>query len=258
VHFAKDQRKDDVTQSCLAGHDGSEAVLYVGRAQERATVMRTERRYDQHTGASYAWLVKASALVNHFYFYCFDDDFGTFFLKFCSYFPYNAKLCINGQYAETAAMPRCAPKWLRRRGLSERDAAERTVRDQVRAPRRSRGGARRSDPRAARSAESRGTGERRGGQSDARPAAGSGRSHQMSSRTTGSGGSVHPFQRCVSAVSAPDGRVSTRVRWLCMLAVVLAGIPIARRISGHGNGLGVSEMDDEMIDSRDLESVEKW
>ena len=26
----------------------------------------------------------------------FDDDFGPFFLKFCSYFPYNAKLCING------------------------------------------------------------------------------------------------------------------------------------------------------------------
>jgi hypothetical protein len=25
-----------------------------------------------------------------------DDDFGPFFLKFCSYFPYNARLCING------------------------------------------------------------------------------------------------------------------------------------------------------------------
>src|ERR1700685_4321088 len=30
------------------------------------------------------------------YFYCVDEDFGPFFLKFCSYFPYNAKLCING------------------------------------------------------------------------------------------------------------------------------------------------------------------
>ena len=28
--------------------------------------------------------------------YAVDDDFGPFFLKFCSYFPYNAKLCING------------------------------------------------------------------------------------------------------------------------------------------------------------------
>jgi hypothetical protein len=96
VHFAKDQRKDDVTQSYLADHDGTEGVLYAGRAQEKASVVRTERRYDRATGASYAWLVKATALVNHFYFYCFDTDFGPFFIKFCSYFPYNAKLCING------------------------------------------------------------------------------------------------------------------------------------------------------------------
>jgi hypothetical protein len=96
VHFAKDQRKDDLTQAYLAGHDGIERVLYVGRAQEKASVMRTERRYDPRTGASYAWLVKATALINHFYFYCFDDDFGPFFIKFCSYFPYNAKLCTNG------------------------------------------------------------------------------------------------------------------------------------------------------------------
>ena len=36
--------------------------------------------------------------VNHFYFYCVDADFGPFFLKFCSYFPYNAKLCLNGHH----------------------------------------------------------------------------------------------------------------------------------------------------------------
>jgi hypothetical protein len=35
-------------------------------------------------------------MVNHYYFYCVDEDFGPFFLKICSYFPYNAKLCING------------------------------------------------------------------------------------------------------------------------------------------------------------------
>jgi hypothetical protein len=96
VHFAKNQRKDDLTQSYLADHDSSERVLYVGRAQEKASVVRTERRYDRSTGASYAWLVKSSALVNHFYFYCFDTDFGPFFIKSCSYFPYNAKLCLNG------------------------------------------------------------------------------------------------------------------------------------------------------------------
>jgi hypothetical protein len=35
-------------------------------------------------------------MVNQFYFYCVDADFGPFFLKFSTYFPYNAKLCING------------------------------------------------------------------------------------------------------------------------------------------------------------------
>jgi hypothetical protein len=40
--------------------------------------------------------VKSTALVNHYYFYGVDHDFGSFFLKFCSYFPYNAKLCLNG------------------------------------------------------------------------------------------------------------------------------------------------------------------
>ena len=38
----------------------------------------------------------ATALVNFFYFYCVDADFGPFFIKFCTYFPFTAKLCING------------------------------------------------------------------------------------------------------------------------------------------------------------------
>ena len=40
--------------------------------------------------------MKSTGLVNHFYVYAVDDDFGPFFLKFCSYFLYKAKLCING------------------------------------------------------------------------------------------------------------------------------------------------------------------
>ena len=35
-------------------------------------------------------------MVNHYYFYGIDKNFGPFFLKICTYFPYNAKLCING------------------------------------------------------------------------------------------------------------------------------------------------------------------
>jgi hypothetical protein len=53
---------------------------------------------------SYPWVVEGSAMVNHYYFYCVDDDFGPFFVKFCGYFPYNAKLCCNGnEYAKRQA-----------------------------------------------------------------------------------------------------------------------------------------------------------
>src|ERR1035437_3499787 len=84
-----------------AKHPQRDGVVFVGKAQEKCTVYHTEKRHNPKTGRAYAWIVKSSALVNHYYFYCVDDDFGPFFLKFCSYFPYNAKLCINGnEYAK--------------------------------------------------------------------------------------------------------------------------------------------------------------
>jgi hypothetical protein len=47
-------------------------------------------------GRAYPWIVRSTGVINQFYLYCVDTDFGPFFLKFSSYFPYNAKLCING------------------------------------------------------------------------------------------------------------------------------------------------------------------
>jgi hypothetical protein len=95
VHFARGQRKDEVTQRLLADFTGTEGVLYVGRAQEKSNVWRTQRRYHAD-GESYAWLVRSTAFINFFYFYCVDADFGPFFIKFSTYFPFTAKLCING------------------------------------------------------------------------------------------------------------------------------------------------------------------
>jgi hypothetical protein len=96
VLFEKGQRKDDVMAAYLARFTGEEGVLFVGKAQEKARVFRTEKRRNPHTGQPYPWLVRATAMVNHYYFYAVDRDFGPFFLKFCSYFPYNAKVCLNG------------------------------------------------------------------------------------------------------------------------------------------------------------------
>jgi hypothetical protein len=104
VHFAKGQRKDDVMHEHLAAFTGTDAIMFIGVAQEKAHVFRTERRHNPVTGAPYPWIVTTTAMVNHFYFYGVDDDFGPFFLKFGSYFPYTARLCINGnEYAKRQA-----------------------------------------------------------------------------------------------------------------------------------------------------------
>jgi hypothetical protein len=94
--FAKDQRKDDVTAEFLSKFDQEEGVLYVGKAQEKTPVFRTEKRRNPETRQTYPWIVRSTAMINHYYFYCVDRDFGPFFIKFGSYFPYNAKLCLNG------------------------------------------------------------------------------------------------------------------------------------------------------------------
>jgi hypothetical protein len=87
VDFRPGERKDDVAHAYLADFEGTEGILFVGRAQEKTTVFRTEKRINPTTGAAYPWLVKRSAIVNHFYIYALDDDFGPFFIKFGTYLP---------------------------------------------------------------------------------------------------------------------------------------------------------------------------
>ena len=96
VTFGRRQRKDEVAREYLTKFSAREGILFVGKAQERAAVVRTISQKNPRTGRSYPWLQKATAMVNHYYFYGVDEDFGPFFLKFCSYFPCNAKLCLNG------------------------------------------------------------------------------------------------------------------------------------------------------------------
>jgi len=101
VQFRKGQRKDEVMAEHLARFDQPEGVVFVGKAQEKTPVFRTEKRRNPETGQRYPWIVRSTAMVNHYYWYCVDRDFGPFFLKFCSYFPCNAKLCLNGhEYAK--------------------------------------------------------------------------------------------------------------------------------------------------------------
>ena len=101
VRFMKGQRKDEVAAAYLEQFQQAEGILFIGKAQEKVSVFRTEKRHNPATGRSYPWIVRSTALVNQYYIYAVDQDFGPFFLKFSSYFPYNARLCINGhEYAK--------------------------------------------------------------------------------------------------------------------------------------------------------------
>ena len=110
VRFAKGRRKDDVTAGYLrrAGLDDRglvpAQVLYAGVAQEKQKVFRTSKRRNPVTGATYPWLVPASGVVNQYYFYCVDEEFGPVCVKFSGYFPYTGRLIINGnEYAKRQA-----------------------------------------------------------------------------------------------------------------------------------------------------------
>src|SRR5437763_13819108 len=87
ITFKKGQRKDEVAAEHLKRFSKNQGVMFIGKGQETTPVFRTEKRHDPKTGRSYAWIVRSTAMVNHYYFYCVDSDFGPFFLKFCSYFP---------------------------------------------------------------------------------------------------------------------------------------------------------------------------
>lgn len=109
--FTKGERKEDLAAEYLARFTGRAGVLFIGKAQEKVRTFRTEGRRNAQ-GQTYPWIVETTALVNQYYFYAVDEDFGLFFLKYSSYFPYGAKLCFNGH------------EWLKRQLMKEGIAFE--------------------------------------------------------------------------------------------------------------------------------------
>src|SRR6266852_8039506 len=63
VTFEKGQRKDDVAAAYRKKFTAPEGVLFIGKAQEKTAVIRTERRRNEQTGATYPWLVRSTAMV---------------------------------------------------------------------------------------------------------------------------------------------------------------------------------------------------
>jgi hypothetical protein len=70
-------------------------VAAIGIAQEYASVFTGTAR-EASNGIPWFAFIKAQRRVTCFYFYLWDADFGPAFIKICAYFPYPAKIWLNG------------------------------------------------------------------------------------------------------------------------------------------------------------------
>ena len=114
VKFGKDEAKLEVMQPHLArqASTGRSGVAAIGVAQEFQRVW-TAYEGKTSTGTPRWSFVKIDRRVTCYYFYLWDQDFGAAFIKVCAYFPYPAKIWLNGQRVRRLRGPRCAAGDLR-------------------------------------------------------------------------------------------------------------------------------------------------
>jgi hypothetical protein len=97
VRFEKTDRKIEVMRSYFdaQARTGRSGVAAIGVAQEFASVFTGTERPTSN-GIPWFSFAKANRRVMCYYFYLWDIDFGSAFIKICSYFPYPAKIWVNG------------------------------------------------------------------------------------------------------------------------------------------------------------------
>jgi hypothetical protein len=107
VRFGKTDRKIDRMRPYLAAQakTGRSGVAAIGVAQEYARVFVGHQR-DNAPGKVVSFsFTKTDRRVTCYYFYLWDDEFGPAFIKICSYFPYPAKVWVNGhEWAKRQAL----------------------------------------------------------------------------------------------------------------------------------------------------------
>src|SRR6266536_3090884 len=97
IRFGKGDSKLEVMQPHLARQaaTGRSGVAAIGVAQEFQRVW-TAYEGKTSTGTPRWSFVKADRRVTCYYFYLWDEGFGPAFVKVCAYFPYPAKIWLNG------------------------------------------------------------------------------------------------------------------------------------------------------------------
>jgi hypothetical protein len=97
VRFKRDDCKEDVARSYFraAEREGRSGVVMLGIAQEKEHVWRGWRRGGPDTHPHFEF-GRQSAMVNHYYFYILDREWGPSFVKTCGYAPFGMWVYLNG------------------------------------------------------------------------------------------------------------------------------------------------------------------
>jgi hypothetical protein len=97
VRFAKTDRKIDKMRPYIAAQakTGRCGVAAIGVAQEYANVFTGTQR-EAPNAIPWFGFHKADRRVSCYYVYLWDEEFGPAFIKICAWFPYPAKIWING------------------------------------------------------------------------------------------------------------------------------------------------------------------
>jgi hypothetical protein len=94
VDFAKGEDKDEKARAHLAKFEKKQGVVLIGKAQEKALGYKGQRK--DHGKKVWFDYSRQSLNVTYYYFYILDEEFGLFFIKVCTYFPFDVKVCFNG------------------------------------------------------------------------------------------------------------------------------------------------------------------
>jgi hypothetical protein len=94
VDFAKGENKDEKARAHLAKFEKKQGVVLIGKAQEKALGYKGQKsKKGTRVWFDYS---RQSLNVTYYYFYILDAEFGLFFIKVCTYFPFDVKVCFNG------------------------------------------------------------------------------------------------------------------------------------------------------------------
>jgi len=95
--FTKQESKEEIARQHLEARSSrSPGVYFIGKAQEKVSVVQGGSTKNKTTGGWWYQLRWGKVMANQYYFYIWDENWGTIFIKFSSYAPFAGRAYLNG------------------------------------------------------------------------------------------------------------------------------------------------------------------